>query len=139
VLEGPLEVTHRGDRHFSRPWGLKGGKPAMSWSTVLKRIDGSEHKVPARERFKMQTGDMLTCITAGGGGYSDPLLRPAAQVAEDVVDGRVSREAADRDYGVVLDTAFKLDAAATESRRHVLAAERGDITWTFDRGEGGRA
>lgn len=138
VLEGPLEVTHRGDRHFSRPWGLKGGKPAMSWSSMLKRTDGSEHKVPARERFKMQAGDILTCVTAGGGGYSDPLLRPAAQVAEDVTDGRVSREAADRDYGVVLDAAFKLDVAATDSRRRTIAKERGEIRWTFDRGEGGR-
>ncbi|MFI5011797.1 MAG: hydantoinase B/oxoprolinase family protein [Hyphomicrobiales bacterium] len=138
VLEGPLEVTHRGDRHFSRPWGLKGGKPAMSWSSLLKRTDGTEHKVPARERFKMQAGDILTCVTAGGGGYGDPLLRSAALVAEDVIDRRVSRQAAAEDYGVVLDAASKPDLAATQERRRALADRRGDVTWTFDRGEGGR-
>jgi N-methylhydantoinase B len=138
VIEGPLEVTHRGDRHFSRPWGLKGGRPAMSWSSILQRVDGSRHKVPARERFTMRTGDILTCVTAGGGGYGDPLARPAAQVAQDVLDRHVSHEAAEREYGAVLDGVLRPDVAATEERRRQLAAERGAITWTFDRGEGGR-
>jgi N-methylhydantoinase B len=138
VVDGSLEVTHRGDRHFSRPWGLKGGKPAMPWSSVLKRTDGSTHKVPARERFKMNVGDILTCDTAGGGGYGDPLLRPARQVVEDVLDGRVSPSAAAEDYGVVVAESGGLDAAATERKRKELAAARGPVTWTFDRGEGGR-
>ena len=138
VVDGSLEVTHRGDRHFSRPWGLKGGKPAKPWASVLKRTDGSVHKVPARERFRMQTGDILTCDTAGGGGYGDPLLRPARQVAEDVADGRVSIDAAANDYGVVIGPAGGLDAGATDSRRWEMATARGAVTWTFDRGEGGR-
>lgn len=138
VLEGSLEVTHRGDRHFSRPWGLKGGKPAMPWSSLLKRTDGSEHKVPARERFRMQVGDILTCDTAGGGGYGDPLLRPAAQVAEDVLDGQLTPQSAAENYGVIIATGGGFDPAATEHRRHELAAARGPVTWTFDRGEGGR-
>jgi N-methylhydantoinase B len=138
VTEGPLEVTHRGDRHFSRPWGLKGGKPAMPWSSVVKRTDGSAHKVPARERFTLRSGDILVCDTAGGGGYGDPLVRPVAKVAEDVIEAKVSRQAAANDYGVVLDDDLRVDLAATEVRRSALLAERGPVTWTFDRGEDGR-
>lgn len=138
VAEGSLEVTHRGDRHFSRPWGLKGGLPGMPWSTVLRRKDGSEHKVPARERFAMVAGDVLYCDTAGGGGYGDPLLRPAALVAKDVLDGRVTRASAERDYGVILDAAFEPDAEKTRAARDGIAAGRGEISWTFDRGEGAR-
>ncbi|MCC7280788.1 MAG: hydantoinase B/oxoprolinase family protein, partial [Acetobacteraceae bacterium] len=120
VLEGPLEVTHRGDRHFSRPWGVKGGKPAAPWASVLRRADASTHKVPARERFRMQAGDVLDCFTAGGGGYGDPLLRPAEQVLEDVIDGVVSQAAAASDYGVVLTDAPALDREATAARRAAM-------------------
>ena len=138
VLEGPLEVTHRGDRHFSRPWGVNGGRPAAPWSSVLRRTDGSTHKVPARERFRMREGDVLDCFTAGGGGYGDPLLRPAELVRQDVIDGTVTREAAAADYGVVVTDALALDAAATDARSAALVKGRGAVTWTFDRGEGGR-
>ncbi len=54
VVEGPVEVTHRGDRHFTQPWGLAGARPAASWSSIVKRRDGSTHKVPARERFQLK-------------------------------------------------------------------------------------
>jgi N-methylhydantoinase B len=138
VLEGPLEVTHRGDRHFTQPWGLKGGQPAMSWSSILCRADGSTHTVPARERFSMNAGDVLDCDTAGGGGYGDPLLRPPEAVLEDVRNQRVSEAAARRDYGVVQDAAGGVDLAATRALRERLAAERGPITWTFDLGNSNR-
>jgi N-methylhydantoinase B len=138
VLEGPLEVTHRGDRHFTQPWGLKGGLPAMSWSSILRRADGSTHTVPARERFTMHTGDVLDCITAGGGGYNDPLSRPPEAVLEDVRNQRVSEAAAERDYGIVLDAAGGVDLAATRTLRERLTAERGPITWTFDLGNSNR-
>jgi N-methylhydantoinase B len=136
IVEGPLEVTHRGDRHFSCPWGLKGGKPGKPWATILKRTDGSEHKVPARERFVMQTGDLLFCDTAGGGGYGDPLDRPVEVVARDVLDGHVSRQSAEQDYGVMLDDEFSPDLARTQAVRDEMKNRRGEIIWTFDRGAG---
>ncbi|MBI3373318.1 MAG: hydantoinase B/oxoprolinase family protein [Betaproteobacteria bacterium] len=139
VTEGVSEVTHRGDRHFTRPWGLKGGLPAMSWSTIVHRGDGSEHKVPARQRFRMQQGEIIDCITAGGGGYGDPLERAAAAVREDVLDHRVSVNAAGEYYGVVLDPRLEVDALATSRRREEMRSARGPITWTFDRGELGRS
>jgi N-methylhydantoinase B len=135
VTEGVSEVTHRGDRHFTQPWGLHGGCPGMSWSTIVHRRDGTLHKVPARQRFKMQAGERIECITAGGGGYGDPLRRPAAQVGEDVLDRKVSREAASRDYGVVLDAALAIDEAASAKRRAEMRAARGPIDWIFDRGD----
>lgn len=138
VLEGPLEVTHRGDRHFTQPWGLMGGMPGKSWSSIIRRTDGSTHKVRSRERFTLRAGDMLDCVTAGGGGYGDPLLRPASSVAQDVRDHRVSREAAHETYGVVLDPAGDADVAATAARRAAALEQRGEVTWTFDCGVFGR-
>jgi len=39
----------------------------------------------------------------GGGGYGDPRLRPAEDVLEDVLNGYISLESAERDYGVAID------------------------------------
>ena len=41
----------------------------------------------------------------GGGGYGDPHERPASDVLEDVKNGYVSVEVAERDYGVAIDKA----------------------------------
>jgi N-methylhydantoinase B len=56
-------------------------------------------------------------------------------VALDVAQGKVSREAAERDYGVVLGDAPGIDEAATATLRARLAAERGEPPM-FDRGPG---
>ena len=45
---------------------------------------------------------MLHCFQPGGGGYGDPLARRISHVLEDVREGLVSIEGAERDYGVVL-------------------------------------
>ena len=42
----------------------------------------------------------LRHVTAGAGGYGDPLLRDPARVLDDVRNGKVSVQAAERDYGV---------------------------------------
>jgi hypothetical protein len=57
-----------------------------------------------------------------------------------VLDGRVSPEVARDGYGVVLGAApeHPIDAAATTALRGEKAAERGEITWTFDHGRHGR-
>ena len=57
---------------------------------------------------------------AGGGGYGDPVTRPAAEVLADVREGYVSPRAAREQYRVaVRQTAagWELDAAETERLR----------------------
>jgi N-methylhydantoinase B len=45
-------------------------------------------------------GERVTCVSAGGGGYGDPLSREPEAVRRDVAFGYVSREAALAVYGV---------------------------------------
>ena len=71
--------------------------------------------------MKAAAGDRVIVTSCCGGGYGDPLLRPAEQVAADVVDGHISAEAARRDYGVVLTDTLTLDAAATARERGLRA------------------
>jgi N-methylhydantoinase B len=79
----------------------------------------------------------MVSFTAGGAGYGDPLERPPELVREDVLDRKVSEEAARNEYGVVLFPSKEdifVDMNATEELRAKMREIRGSITWTFDRG-----
>ena len=75
----------------------------------------------------MHAGDVFRLDTPGGGGYGDPLTRDPERVFADVREGAVSRDAAERAYGVVLVPAgdsWVLDHPATHARRAQMRAER---------------
>ena len=64
-------------------------------------------------------------VALGGGGWGDPLERDTAAVLEDLADGKVTPEAAWRDYGVCLEPGGRrLDEAATRARRAELREAR---------------
>ncbi|MBI4010687.1 MAG: hydantoinase B/oxoprolinase family protein [Candidatus Rokubacteria bacterium] len=134
-----LTVSHRGERFYTVPWGLLGGLPGAGGEAVVERADGGRETVPGKQMLTLRPGDTLHVRLAGGAGHGDPLEREEERVLEDVLDGKVSAEAARRDYGVVLDAAGReVDALATKARREALRAERGAIRWTYDRGPAGR-
>jgi N-methylhydantoinase B len=119
----PGEVSIHDDRWLTYPWGILGGKPGMRSEKLLRRADGTEHRLPSKcDEVAVQPGDMLVYRTAGGGGWKDPLDRPIEKVEADVAKGLVSREKAERDYGVVVG-----DPAATEKLRKRLAEDRGEV------------
>ena len=49
----------------------------------------------------LKAGDIVTINTGGGGGFGDPLKRDVELVRRDVIDGYVTREGGEREYGVV--------------------------------------
>ena len=68
---------------------------------------------------------MLHFVTWGGGGWGDPLERDPEKVRDDVLDEYVSREAAERDYGVVLtgeleDYSLEVNEEATKALRATI-------------------
>jgi len=84
------------------------------------------------DRVKVGEGDILNYRTWGGGGWGDPLKRPAEKVALDCERGLVSIEGALR-YGVVVRADFTVDEAATVKLRRRMAAVRKEIP-LFNRG-----
>jgi N-methylhydantoinase B len=113
-----MVLSHRRDRHDFQPWGLMGGKPAPCCRTVVTRRDGRVEELPSKILTYIDEGDVVDVYTTGGGGYGDPFTRDPANVLNDVLDGRVSVDAARRDYGVVLDLSCRqVDADATERIR----------------------
>lgn len=119
--------TLRGDRRDHPPYGLSGGSAGAPSAHVLVDREGGERMLPAMpmEGFRANAGDVVRILGAGGGGYGDPLERDAAKVLADLVEGKVSREGALRDYGVVIDGEMpSVDEAATLSRRATTCGAR---------------
>ena len=52
---------------------------------------------------KLEEGDVVSIRTPGAGGYGDPIDRNKKALENDVLDGKVTTEAAARDYGVKVD------------------------------------
>ena len=70
----------------------------------------------------MKRGETFRAEMAGSGGYGDPLQRDADAVAEDIRQEKISVAHAEAEYGVVVDKALTLDAAATAALREKRAA-----------------
>ena len=129
VFLEPGEISIHDDRWLTYPWGILGGLPGKRSEKILRRIDGTEERLPSKcDEVRVQAGDVLVYRTAGGGGWKDPLDRPVERVEADVAKGLVSREKAESDYGVLVD-----DATGTEKLREAMRAKRGEVK-DFDLG-----
>jgi N-methylhydantoinase B len=128
LRSGEASCTLRSDRRAHPPYGIAGGRPGGPSGNRLRRRGGGEVLLPTMpmSSLPLAAGDSFRHVSAGGGGYGDPLARDPEAVLEDVAEGKVSAEAAGRDYGVVVDgKAGTLDRAATAALRRRLAAGRG--------------
>ncbi len=121
-------VSIHDDRARIPPWGINGGLHGEFSQKVLIRTDGSREDLPTKiDNVPVKAGDQILFITAGGGGWGDPLERDAAKVGLDVARLLVTPEKAARDYGVILGKNGRPDLAATEARRAELREARGDV------------
>ncbi|MDD5219507.1 MAG: hydantoinase B/oxoprolinase family protein [Candidatus Bipolaricaulis sp.] len=118
IRNSRASVTASFGRHLYPPWGLAGGGDGSPNRVEVHYPDG---RVDGRGRFSgeiVPTGTLVRFITGSGGGYGDPMARPAADVLRDVENGYVSPKAAESVYGVVLrGNPLSVDALATERRR----------------------
>jgi N-methylhydantoinase B len=75
--------------------------------------------------YAQSSDDLFHCYWQGGGGFGDPLDRDPEAVLKDVLNRYVSVEAAERIYGVVVNTAEKrVDTDATLATRDRIRNER---------------
>lgn len=111
-------INVRSDRFkFSSP-GVFGAKPARPSRAAINPGTDAERTLTSKAAgLRLRRGDLLSWELAGGGGWGDPYERDPARVARDVRCGYVSREAARRDYGVVLSDDLAIDEEATRALR----------------------
>jgi N-methylhydantoinase B len=113
--------------------GINGGYPGSparallieggSAAATLDGIAGAERPI-SWGVFHIRHGETLYIRWNGGGGYGDPLEREPERVRDDVLQATVSPAAARDIYGVKLDEAGAVDAAATKQRRDEIRALR---------------
>jgi len=114
----------RSMKHTIPPHGSHGGKTGRTGDIWINPDTAAAKRLPTRYAdYPLKEGDVFRLDTPGGGGFGDPLTRDPAQVLADVGQGYVSMEAAERDYGVVIDKAGRaVDEAATARRRAATKA-----------------
>lgn len=126
------------DRSILACWGVKGGKAGGSFSVTLNPGQPNEREFDAlTDAEPILAGDTIRIRTTGGGGWGDPLERPIESVEQDVLWGKVSREFAATDYGVVIaEETATADVEASEKLRAEIRNARGLDEPFFDRGPG---
>ncbi len=98
------------------PVGRITGPADLTPATVLGAKPGA---------FLLRRNEVFAYSFQGGGGYGDPLERSPVLVVADVYDGLLSRNEAERRYGVVLDGAGVDEALTSAAREHARARRLG--------------
>lgn len=98
----PCRLTVSLERTKCAPWGLEGGRDGTPGRIEVHR-DGCAPIVIVKGEMPLEPNDRVRLLTAGGGGHGAPSERPRERIVDDVLNGYVSREAAERDYGVTID------------------------------------
>ena len=102
LTDGGISVE--GDGHSHEPWGFQGGADGHTSKLQLIRAGQPPVDLPSMlPTIPVSKGDRIRAVGGIGGGYGTPAERPPEQVRQDVLDGYLTREAAKRDFGVVID------------------------------------
>jgi N-methylhydantoinase B len=112
------------DRRNCPPWGLWGGMDG-TYSECFVQKPGENHFKPTYGfRTPLPADAVVSTRTGGGGGWGDPLEREITRVREDVLNEFVTREAAAKFYGVIVNDDLSVDEAATAAQRAKIKAAR---------------
>jgi N-methylhydantoinase B len=106
-----------GEGHKYRPWGYDGGADGstgrLTLQTGRRGVTEMVSKIPYH---KVEAGDRLAAHGPCGGGYGSPAKRDPNAVHDDVRDGYLTLETAEKDYGVsIIDG--EVDWTRTEASR----------------------
>ena len=120
----PAFITHESERHSEAPWGIFGGLDGAAGRCTITNPGkpGEEQSMYSKfSGLSVGADDVMTYYSPNGGGYGDPLDRPAVKVLEDVLDGFCTVDHARAAYGVVVDLeAETVDIDATERLRTAI-------------------
>ncbi len=93
-------ITAMYSRSKVAPWGLNGGHEGSLNYIQILRTDGSEERYSSCAVLPLRRGDVVRIVTANGGGYGEPALRPRERVLADIKDGYITAQTAKEVYGL---------------------------------------
>jgi N-methylhydantoinase B len=123
LLEDNVLLQFATENSLCRPPGIHGGGEAGVNQMVIRRADGAEQALTQRVSYygPLGRGDVISCRTAGGGGWGNARERDPERVRLDVLNGLLTARQAAADYGVVVrvngDAEVTVDEAATAALR----------------------
>jgi N-methylhydantoinase B len=125
VLTGPVSFARYADRHTIAPQGLFGGHAGTTGRFDLNPDTNHARVLRSKGLDTLQANDLIRLTLPGAGGYRDPKERSLDALDRDLMDGKVTPAAAEREYSVVVDrTIRRIDRVATEHLRAEISAEK---------------
>ncbi len=100
ILQDGTAFSARSDAHLVPAPGVFGGHPSNV--TRILRNPGTDREEALHSKASglvLDAGETIRVETLGGGGWGPPSERPVEALAADLREGKVSRRAAERDYG----------------------------------------
>ena len=82
------------------PWPLKGGQPGSSNHILIRRANGETERHAVVSGLTLNTDDVIQVMTGTGAGWGDPMERPLELVKQDLKNGYITLEQANRYYGL---------------------------------------
>ncbi len=111
------DVSVFGDGAVIPAFGINGGREGSLNEGYLNRGRANEKRLRSNEGWnKAKSGDSVTILSAGGGGWGNPLDRAPEAVLADVLDEMVTVDWAREQYGVVVENG-SINGPATASAR----------------------
>ncbi len=97
----PLTVSGAGGRLTYPAEGVNGGRPGSKAELYVngQPLGGEAWRGSGSVEFKVNASDIVTMRFPGGGGLGPPSKRDPELVEDDVFNGNISSEAAEREYG----------------------------------------
>jgi N-methylhydantoinase B len=95
LLHGTAVLEGSTSRRRTDPWGLRGG---LAGRRAAVTVNGTAALSDPPGRAIVGAGDVVSIVTAGGGGYGDPREREPALVEADLIDGKITEQQARESY-----------------------------------------
>lgn len=103
-LRRDIEVTNDditcsllSERRRTAPYGIAGGTAGAPGIDYLKTGKTFE-RVSAKSTHSLESGDIVSIRTPGGGGYGDPAKRNPTAIVSDILDGKLTEKVAHDQY-----------------------------------------
>jgi N-methylhydantoinase B len=117
ALESDANIYLWFERSVTPAWGLFGGGDGAVPDVAVNEGRNDERHMLKCNAHPVASGGVVELRTGGGGGFGEPFERDPERVRIDVLDGYVTREHAESDYGVMLTDGLEVDGEATAARR----------------------
>jgi N-methylhydantoinase B len=110
-----LEIRETGGQSATPPYSAK---EVLSIPLEVESFPNQKHPNAKMANVALPGGSWVVVMPGGGGGFGNPRERDVSKVEDDVVNGYVSIESAERDYGVAISrTTMRIGEERTEMLR----------------------